>query len=203
MNENPIVTIDFEESQKLADLGAIVHDLDFTMQTCSRLKVLLKENPKDNILIDNMWTAALIRYARCFASGKRYGLSKAIFDGLNGEPFKAHKMYIDLRDKHIAHSVNPFEQMKVGLMLSPVGNNEKKVVGVATLSIRLASLDVDGVHQLGMLSKVLLEKVCARAKEYEQKVLKIAKNIPVDELYNRPRLRITVPGSELADKPRV
>jgi len=51
----------------------------------------------------------LIKYARCFATGKRFGLSKDVFQNLQGEPFKAHQFYIDLRNKHIAHSANPID----------------------------------------------------------------------------------------------
>ena len=163
MVENPIAKVDYEEAKKLAELGAIVQDLGFTMKTCSRLKKLLNEKSQDSLLIESMWTAALIRYARCFATGKRFGLSESIFDGLIGEPHKVHKMYIDLRDKHIAHSVNPFEQMAVGLVLSPQSSHERKIIGVATMSMRHICSDVEGVHQLGLLSKVLLQKVVQMA----------------------------------------
>ena len=202
MVETPIAKVDYEEAKKLADLGAIVQDLRFTMETCSRLKKLLKENSQDSLLIESMWTAALIRYARCFASGKRFGLSGSIFDGLMGEPHEVHKMYIDLRDKHIAHSVNPFEQMEVGLVLSPQSSHERKVIGVATTSMRHICSDVEGVHQLGLLSKVLLEKVIQIAKEYEKKTLEKGESIPLEALYKRARPRMVAPGSELADKPR-
>jgi hypothetical protein len=171
MVENPIAKVDYEEAKKLADLGAIIQDLGFTMKTCSRLKKLLKEESQDSLLIESMWTAALIRYARCFATGKRIGLSESIFDGLVGEPHEIHKIYIDLRNKHIAHSVNPFEQMVVGLVLSPQSSHARKVIGVATLSMRHICPSVEGVHQLGLLSKVLLEKVVQIAKEYEKKTL--------------------------------
>jgi len=202
MVETPIAKVDYEEAKKLADLGAIVQDLRFTMETCSRLKKLLKENSQDSLLIESMWTAALIRYARCFASGKRFGLSESIFDGLMGEPHEVHKMYIDLRDKHIAHSVNPFEQMEVGLVLSPQSSHERKIIGVATMSMRYICSDVEGVHQLGLLSKVLLEKVIQIAKEYEKKTLEKGESIPLEALYKRARPRMVAPGSELADKPR-
>lgn len=201
--ENPIAKVEYEEVKKLADLGAIVQDLGFTMKTCSRLKKLLEEKSQDSLLIESMWTAALIRYTRCFASGKRFGLSKSIFNGLKGEPHKVHKMYIDLRNKHIAHSVNPFEQMEVGLIMSPLNSNERKIVGVATLSMRHICPDIEGVHQLGLLAKVLIERVCELAKQQEKKVLEKGRSIPIDELYNRPRLRMVAPGPELTDKPRV
>ena len=202
MVEDIVANVDYEEAKKLADLGAIVQDLGFTMKTCSRLKKLLKEDSQDSLLIESMWTAALIRYARCFATGKRFGLSESIFDGLIGEPHKVHKMYMDLRDKHIAHSVNPFEQMAVGLVLSTESSHERKIMGVATMSMRHICSDVEGVHQLGLLSKVLKEKVIEIAKEYEKKTLDKGKSITLEVLYKLPRLRMVAPGPELTNKPR-
>jgi len=201
--ENPIAKVDFDEAKRLADLGAIVQDLGSTMKICSCLKKMLKEKSQDILLIESLWTTALIKYARCFKSGKRFGLDESIFDGLKGEPRKVHKFYLDMRDKHIAHSVNPFEQMQVGLVLSPEDSSEKKIVGVVTLSMRHIVPDVEGIHQLGLLSKLLLEKVCEIAKQYENKTLEKGKKIPIDDLYKRARPRITAPGPEESDKPRL
>ena len=203
MVENPIAKVDYEEAKKLADLGAIVQDLRFIMETCSRLKELLKEKSEDSLLIESMWTAALIRYARCFASGKRkFGLSESIFDGLMGEPQKVHKWCIDLRDKHIAHSVNPFEQVEVGLILSPQSSHERKIIGVATMYMRHICPDIRGVQQLGMLSNVILEKVVQIAEEYKKKTLEKGESIPLEALYKHARPCMVAPGPELTDKPR-
>ena len=201
--KNPIVEVNFDEAKVLADLGAIVQELDSIMKMCLRLKKLLEEESKDSLLIESLWTTALIKYARCFNTGKRFGLDESILNGLKGEAHKAHKFYLDMRDKHIAHSVNPFEQTQVSLVLSPKDSHEKKVVGVAILSIRHMVSDVQGVHQLGLLSKVLLEKVCKIAKQYENKTLEKGKTIPIDDLYKRARPRITAPGPEESDKPRL
>jgi len=200
--DNPIAEVDFEEARMLADLGAITQDLGSVMKTCSKLKVLLEENSQDNFLIENLWTSALIRYARCFASGKRYGLNETIFKELQGEALKVHNMYMDLRNKHIAHSVNPFEQMKVGVVLSPKESQDKKIIGVATLSMKQISLDKEGVHQIGLLSKVILKKVCEIAKQYEQKTLEIGKTLPIEDLYKRARPRLVAPGPDETNKSR-
>jgi len=200
--EIPIATVSFEEAQRLADLGAILQDLKFTMATCLRLEKFLKEGSDDSLLIESLWTSALIRYARCFATGKRFGLDEKVFDGLEGEPIKTHKFYIDLRSKHIAHSVNPFEQMEVGLILASKTQKKKEIIGVATLSMRQISSNEDGVHQLGLLAKVLADKVAEYGKEYERKVLEKGKTIPIDELYSASRPRITAPGPDLASLAR-
>jgi len=200
--ELPIAKANSSEAQKLADLAAIVQDFGTIMQACSRLKNLLDDNSKDNFLIESLWVSALIKYARCFATGKRFGLSKDIYQHLPGEPLEAHQFYIDLRNKHIAHSVNPFEQMEVGYILSSVNESEKKIIGVSTLSMRHIVSGKEGVQELGMLSKIALGKICSMAKETEQKVLEEGKEIPIDKLYEIARPRLVAPGPDLANKAR-
>ena len=70
------------------------------------------------------------------------------------------------------------------------------------MSMRHICSSVEGVHQLGLLSKVLLKKVVQIAKEYEKKTLEKGESIPLDALYKLPRLRMVAPGPELTDKPR-
>jgi len=200
--ENPIAVIDFKEAKMLADLGSIIQDLRSTMLICSRLKKMLNDKSCDNLLVESFWTTALIKYARCFKSGKRFGLDISIFDDLNGEPHKVHQLYMNMRNKHIAHSVNPFEQMQVGLVLTPKENIEKQVIGVVTLAMRHLVSNIDGIHQLGLLSKVILKKLCKIAKNYEKKTLDKGKTIPIDELYKRVRPQLKAVGPDKSGKPR-
>ena len=198
----PIAKVDFEEAKTLADLGGLTQDLSAIMQTCTRLLDLLREDSKDHILLEALWTSALVRYARCFAEGKRYGLDESVFSGFNGDPVGTHRLYINIRNKHIAHSVNPLEQMEVGLVLASKERHEQKIIGVATLSMRQITADADGVRQLGMLAKVILGKVVELAKHYEQKVLEIGLTLPLDDLYGRARPHLAGTDVDSVGKPR-
>jgi len=160
------------------------------------------EKSNDDIMIQSYWTAALISYARCFASGKRYRLTEDIFKGLKGDPIGCHKYYKNLRDKHIAHSVNPFEQVHVGLVLSEPDNPKREVLGVSTLSQKLICSDVDGVNQLIALASIILKEVARQAKEYESKTFEAGENIPIDTLYSKAIIKTITPGPEDAGKPR-
>ena len=202
MEELYVAQVDYKESRKLADLCSILQDLTLTTETCKRLMQLLKDDSQDPVLVESFWTAALIRYVRCFTSGKRYGLSEGIFEDLPGDAIEVHEFYKNLRDKHTAHSVNPYEQLKVCLILSPKDSGEKKVIGVAKLSMRLICTTVEGVEQLGRLATVLGKKVATLAKEYEDKVLEVGKSLPIDELYSRARITTVAPGPKDSGKPR-
>lgn len=200
--ELPIAAVDFEQAKTLADLAALTQDLGAVMLTCTRLMSLIDEQSKDHILVEAMWTSALVRYARCFANGKRFGLEESAFSGLKGDPIATHRYFMGMRNRHIAHSVNPFEQMQVGLVLAPEDEAERKVVGVSTLAMRHITSDREGVRQLGMLAKVLLTKVTEQAKQLEHEVLTIGRVLPLDDLYSRAKPTIVTPGPDAATKSR-
>lgn len=198
----PVVKVDFEEATRLAELGAVAQDLGAVMETCRRIEGLSNENSNDHILIEGLWTAALVRYARCFTEAKRQELTESIFDGFHGQPIAAHRYYIDMRNKHIAHSVNPFEQTYAGVVLTPETSKVKSVVGVTTLAMRHIVCDLNGVHQLGVLAKIVLGKVCEKAKDCEKKLLARIKALPIEDLYRIERLQVRAPGPETAGKAR-
>jgi len=176
-------------------------DLIAVVETCSRLAELLKIDSKDHIAVEALWTSALIRYARCFADGKRYGLEESVFNGLTGDPIGTHRVFIDIRNKHIAHSVNPLEQTHVGLVLERPERG-KRVIGVAALAFRQIAGDIRLLPQLGALANILAERVATLAKEFEEKVLKIGRNLPIEDLYARAKADLA--GTEIGalNKPR-
>jgi hypothetical protein len=202
MEETYVVQAEYEEALKLADIYSILQELKSVMETCTRLRQLLKAEQKDWLLIESIWTAALIRYSRCYASGKRHGLSEDIYKDLPGDAIGVHRLYENLRNKHIAHSVNPFEQVKVGLILSSENSQEKKVMEVSPFLMKLVPTTDDDVRQLGALVKVLVNKLMKNGEQYEEEALRVGRSLPIDELYSLPRLRTVAPGQNDAGKAR-
>jgi hypothetical protein len=202
MEETYVVQAEYEEALKLADVYSILQELKSVMETCTRLRQLLKAEQIDWLLIESLWTAALIRYSRCYASGKRHGLSEDIYKDLPGDAIGVHRLYENLRNKHIAHSVNPFEQVKVGLILSSENSQEKKVMEVSPYLMKLVPTTDDDVRQLGALVKVLVNKLMKNGEQYEEEALRVGRSLPIDELYSLPRLRTVAPEPNDAGKAR-
>lgn len=202
--EMPVVEYNSPLSRRLADFAGIFQDLGFCKNACKRAVEMLEQPDEhhDKLLLRTLWTAALIAYVRCFSAGKRYGLTPEIFTSFDGDPLAAHQFYKDLRDKHIAHSVNPFEQVKVGVVLSTEYADVKQVEGVTTLVMSHLVPDREGVFQLGLLAHHAQQEVARQARELEQQVIIEARTLPVSDLYKRPRIRTTAPGSDAAAKPR-
>ena len=171
------------------------------IKICDRLIQLLRQNSKDRILVESLWTTALVKYVRCFASGKRFGLSEKIFEGLKGDPIGTHNYYKEMRNKHIAHSVNAFEQVKTGLILSDPGI-ERKIKGIVTFSQWYISPKEDGIETLKNLCFVLRKKLSETGKKIHQEVLDAAAKLSINDLYLHAELRTITPGPEDASVPR-
>ena len=195
----PLFEMDTPEFKKYGDLFSIMLELDSVMKICRFLIKNVDNNKVDPLIKESMWTTAVIKYSRCFKSGKRFGLKKDVFSGLLGEPYKTHKFFMDMRDKHIAHSVNPYEQVNVGLF---VDEKKKKIIGVGCLHGRLIISSKDGVTQLGMLAKHIIIKLKERFEEIGKELEVFNSSIPVEEILKRPRQNFVVACPDQANVPR-
>lgn len=199
----PIAELKSTKAKELADRAAIFQDLTFCVACCDRtIENLRAENQKDAVLIRALWTAALVAYARCFTSGVRYGLTSDLFDHFDGEPRETHEYYIDLRNKHIAHSVNPFEQIVIGAVLSAPDELTKSVEGIATLTGTNISESAESIEQLRTLALTALKYIAQTGKELTAEVLEEARTIPIEDLYKRATPRVTVPPASSAGNRR-
>ena len=132
----------------------------------------------------------------------REGLTPAIYDKFDGEPREVHQIYIDMRNRHIAHSVNPFEQVTIGAVLSPPGAEHLEVPGIATLWMTHISDSVDGVQQLRLMAHNALCEMKRLCNEQSDRVLEEAKLIPTGELYARATPRVVAHGGKDAGRRR-
>jgi hypothetical protein len=116
-------------AREVADLLAMQQDLTFVWEACDLLLDLPTDEPGLQALLTRaLWSSALIAYARCFATGKRLGLKDDDVRRVpNGdEAVKFHRKLLDLRNKHIAHSVNPLEFIKIGVMVGPLSRDDEE-----------------------------------------------------------------------------
>ena len=191
-------------AQRLANLASIFQDLGLVIGCCDRLLDLLKSPDRDPILVEALWSAALVAYVRCFGSGKRVGLDAELVEqvGLEGEVKAWHEYLRGMRDKHIAHSVNPFETVLVGAVLTPPENDDRKVEGIAALSSKYITAAEEGVHQLRLLAIALQRNVDESCRAQREKVWAEAKELDITKLYEYPPLRINAPSNDQAGRPR-
>lgn len=198
----PIAELKSTKAKELADRAAIFQDLAFCVACCARAIENLRAASQDAVLIRALWTAALVAYARCFTSGVRYGLTSDLFEHFDGEPRETHEYYVDLRNKHIAHSVNQFEQVVIGAVLSAPDASMRSVEGIATLTGTNISESAESVEQLRTLALTALKYIAETGKELSAEVLEEAKTLPIENLYRRATPRVTIPPASSAGNRR-
>ncbi len=188
------VALDLPSARILADQASIIQDLQFVMDCCKRLLTELArpEEERDGVVPQALWSSALVAYARCFGKGRRFGLSTEDIQNLplHGAVMKFHKWVIEERNKLTARPANPFEAAKVGAALSPSGQTERRVEGIAIFSAGHVLVDVIGVRQLGGLASELAKQTAGKAQEQQDTVLADAQQLNIDSLYRLPPLRM-------------
>jgi hypothetical protein len=193
----PTVPLSLPSAQVLADLVAIVHDLQFVMDCCKRLlaELVQPERDRDAVVPQALWSAALVGYARCFAPGKRFGLRAEDVRALplQGEVMKFHRWVLAERTKLTAHPADPFTAATVGAALSAPGQRERRVEGIAILAASHVLVDHTGVRQLGALASELARQTAERAAKQQDAVLADAQQLDVAMLAQLEPLQVGPP----------
>ena len=83
------------------------------------------------LLAEAVFTLAIVTYVRCFASGRRKGLSSSIYKD-KPRLLKAHEDFKSIRDKHIAHAVGLLENLHV---LVAAASPSSPAIGVGSLGV--------------------------------------------------------------------
>jgi hypothetical protein len=200
----PVLTValDLPSAQVLADQASIIQDLQFVMDCCKRLLTELArpEEDRDGVVPQALWSSALVAYARCFGKGRRFGLATEDVRNLplHGAVMKFHKWVIEERNKLTVHPADPFEAAKIGAALSPAGQRERRVEGIAIFSSSHVLIDAIGVRQLGGLASELAKQTAEKAQEQQDSVLADAQQLNMDSLYRLPPLRMRPPTDDAA-----
>ena len=186
---------------RLGDLSLVLLDLRSVIELCRRLGSELAKPAaeRDNLTIEALWTAALVKYVRCFTSGKRTELDASVFEDINGAR-DTHQYFKNMRDKHVAHSVNPFEGVGVRVLLSGEPG-QCLVEGIVVFQHRLVSSDEEGARTLERLASIAQRDVRLRCKTMKDDLLTWAKTQPPGT-FTPDQLGMVAPGPEQAGEAR-
>jgi hypothetical protein len=176
------VEVQMEEARYLADLNGIKVDLQTVIDICQRfLNINFMEKP-GNELLEILSIAILVKYSRPFAKGVRRKLSIYDVPELTDDEKTQHKRFIALRNKHIAHSVNEFEENKVKAYY----NDERvHIEGIASISeghARLSSISKYEAEVIIGLSNKVIDYVNLEMKAERAKILELVRNQSIDEV---------------------
>lgn len=158
-----------------------------------------------DIITKALWESALVTYARCFGTGKRVRLdANTVFDGQPDETLRWHKYFKDTRDKHVAHSVNPFEFGHFGVRLTERGTDNVRFTDEGGfVHLYRGGEALSTIKVLNWLAKLVNRYATKRRNEAGQKALDRARTMSKEQLNALQVLQMSVEdGFDAASKAR-
>ncbi len=182
--------LDTPTAKELTDLAAIFDDLQTVLRCCERLVSEVTADEPDDLLIEALWTSAVLSYSRCFAHG-RSGNALTEQDltqtQLQGEVLQWHKVLRQMRHHYADPADNPRERFSVGAVRGSDGRPQ----GIAITSTRQPRLDDVTVRQTGALAYALSQLVDQRITEHQQRVSAAAQAMSEGDLDELPLIDLT------------
>jgi hypothetical protein len=184
--------LDTSSSCALVDLVAIFEDLQMVLRCCERLVTELSadEGEPDSVLVEAVWTEALLSYARCFSVGEtRVALTEEDLTTVQpkGDVLAWHQVLMQLRDHYADPAVNPRERFSVGVSQDSNGSAS----GVAITSVRQPLVDDLTVRQTGAIAYALSGLVDGRVASRQEQILKELKGMSAADLGKLAKLDVS------------
>jgi hypothetical protein len=178
-----VVEVKLPEAEILADLYGIRFDLEAASYLCVKAVELGQPRPHDYLVVEGLVAAAVIRYGRCFSSGVRLGLHRQDLAALSPEALEAHNYFKALRDKFVAHSVNPFEETYVTASASERDGTRVPIQSVGPGQHRL-ELSTDTAEALSRLISAVEGVVHQKVVSEELRLLSVIQALPLDTIHS-------------------
>lgn len=205
----PLFEVNFEEAREAEDYHGIYQDMEFVVSVTRELRGLLLQqgnhgvvNASENVL-RSLWIAALVTYGRCFHKGKRRWFDESIFENQPEDILIWHRYFKDTRDKHVAHSVNPFEIHATGVKITDHDGDNPRVEGTSMVYMTRGGEKPEVVGYLEWLATYARDFAWKKQSEANEKVFNKAKALSKEELKKlRPLAIIPEQGFDAAKERR-
>jgi hypothetical protein len=193
-----------DKARVFADAVSVEADLTFALEALTAFAAEGERETTNQTTARALFVSALVAYSRCFGSGIRHGyrIGEERIAEIGDGALDFHLHLRALRDKHIAHSVNAFEQTLVGVILAPPESGDRQIIGSGHLAMtHVGFLPADAAQAIAFVAQVR-DLVWHDLPDLERDMVKSAEALPLDELYALPPARITAPGQADATKRR-
>lgn len=178
---------------RLLGLIGIKEDLNTVCDICVEGNALVGGDEQNAQLLDErgrmllqaLYTSAIVIYARCFVGGVRTRLDekhvRQAAGGQADEALNVHRYLMLTRDKHLAHAVSPYEDGILGIIVQPDLSVYELLPGVFKQTAAPSAF-----RQLHLLATELLVVVNTLIERQHAHVLAKAEALTVNELSALP-----------------
>ena len=168
--------VDDAAAAALLGVVEVFEDLQTVLRCCERLVTeLVADGEPDPVVVEAVWTTALLSYARCFAAtGDGVALTESDLtstrdvtsSGASPGVVEWHRLLLQLRNHYADPAVNPRERFSVGVAQDPNG----RASGIAITSARQPLVDDLTVRQTGAIAYALSGLVDKRIELRQKEV---------------------------------
>ena len=176
------VDLQIPEAAKLADLSGILWDLEHAREFAELLTQEFS-SPKTNWgLVEPLSIAAVVMYSRPFSGGVRLRLGEEDLKTLTPEQRVAHDHIRAYRDKHVAHSVNVFEENNPRANYCVERVHEEGITGIGYGGGRIVGLSGTEANAIIELASALEKQISAQIKAEQERLLPIVRSMPLEKV---------------------
>lgn len=186
------VRIPINEAAVLGDLYGVETDLEFVTRICRSAISLAKVPSQDSDVVESLVCAALVRYFRCFSMSPRLGLRHEEIGRRSKSIREAHAWFRWLRDRFVAHSINPLEHVWASLTFTVRDGMPEPVSHINSGSLRLL-LGAREAETISLLAEHALAVVRRKIKPEQKRLLKVIQKLPLNTIKSwveRPHPRV-------------
>jgi hypothetical protein len=188
--------VDDAAAAALVGVVEVFEDLQTVLRCCERLVTeLAAEGELDPIVVEAVWTTALLSYSRCFATtGDGVALTESDLVSTQSSPevVEWHRLLLQLRDHYADPAVNPRERFSVGVAQDANG----LATGIAITSARQPLVDDLTVRQTGAIAYALSGLVDKRIELRQKEVFDVLKSWPKADLDRLDPLEVAAPAAD-------
>ena len=163
--------LETDGAKTLVDLITTFEDLQTVLRCCERLVTEMdagRDQP-DDILLEAVWTTALLSYARCFAARQTGAVlteDELTATVAHDDVLDWHRVLLRLREHYADAVANPRERFSVGVAQDDDGSAS----GIVITSARQPLVDDVTVRQTGAIAFALSSLVDDRIAVQQQAV---------------------------------
>lgn len=169
---SPIYQVSNPAAKKLADLLSTKQDLDLAKQF-----VEMSIGQATSPVKIAFFMAAHVNYRRAF-NRPQGGLWAKDVEALGSEAVEIHDFYYAQADKLVAHSVNAFETVKIGVWLK-----DERLAGVANIGMRFTGYPDDEYRKWAQLIDSLVSgPLWAKTDKAYYEVADAVRELPVSQI---------------------
>lgn len=176
------------EASSVADIHGWLQDINTARALFARLCFELEAASPDDILIDALSAAAVVRYSRCFTSGLRARLKPSeMLATSDAADLELHDRIRGVRDWHVAHPVNVQEAHTLMVIMEAEPYRFPGAIGFSSRATADLPLDPSEMDAAVRLCDRWIRFLEQRLVDAQEALIPLANRLSREELLALPQ----------------